>query len=44
MYLAEVKGPVYDRLQKIGLIDKLGRDRVFISTHQAILHLTQVKL
>jgi sulfate permease, SulP family len=40
-YLAEVKGPVFDRLQKIGFIDKLGRDHVFISTHEAILHLTQ---
>jgi sulfate permease, SulP family len=43
LYLAEVKGPVYDRLQKIGFIDKLGRDRVFLTTHQAILQLTQVK-
>ncbi len=41
LYLAEVKGPVFDRLQKIGLIDKLGCDRVFMSTHQAIQSLTQ---
>ncbi len=41
LYLAEVKGPVFDRLQTIGLIDKLGRDRVFMSTHQAMQHLTQ---
>jgi SulP family sulfate permease len=40
LYLAEVKGPVFDRLQKIGFIDKLDRNRVFISTHEAILHLT----
>ncbi len=41
LYLAEVKGPVFDRLQKIGFIDHLGGDQVFISTHQAMLHLTQ---
>jgi sulfate permease, SulP family len=40
LYLAEVKGPVFDRLQKIGFIDKLGGDRIFISTHAAMLHLT----
>lgn len=40
LYLAEVKGPVFDRLQKIGFIDHLGSDRVFISTHQAMQHLT----
>ncbi len=41
LYLAKVKGPVFDRLQTIGLIDKLGRDRVFMSTHQAMQHLTE---
>lgn len=41
LYLAEVKGPVFDRLQTIGLIDKLGRDRVFMSTHQAMQQLTK---
>jgi sulfate permease, SulP family len=40
LYLAEVKGPVFDRLQRIGFIDQLGCDRVFMSTHQAIQHLT----
>jgi sulfate permease, SulP family len=41
LYLAEVKGPVFDRLQHIGFIEKLGADRVFMSTHQAMQHLTQ---
>jgi sulfate permease, SulP family len=40
LYLAEVKGPVFDRLQHIGFMDQLGCDRVFMSTHQAIQHLT----
>jgi SulP family sulfate permease len=41
LYLAEVKGPVMDRLQKIGFIDKLGRDRIFLSTHQAMITLAE---
>jgi sulfate permease, SulP family len=39
LYLAEVKGPVMDRLQKIGFIQRLGSDRIFLSTHQAMLAL-----
>jgi SulP family sulfate permease len=39
LYLAEVKGPVMDRLQAIGFADKLGRDRIFLSTHAAMLAL-----
>jgi SulP family sulfate permease len=35
-YLAEVKGPVMDRLQRIGFVDQLGADHLFLSTHQAI--------
>jgi len=35
-YLAEIKGPVMDRLQKDGFIQRLGRERVFLSTHQAM--------
>ncbi|MCX7593978.1 MAG: SulP family inorganic anion transporter, partial [Fischerella sp.] len=35
-YLAEVKGPVMDRLNKTDFLDRLGRDRVFLSTHQAM--------
>jgi sulfate permease, SulP family len=41
IYLAEVKGPVFDRLQHIGFTEKLGADRVFLSTHQAMQHLTE---
>jgi hypothetical protein len=37
----KVKGPVFDRLQHIGFIEKLGADRVFLSTHQAMRHLTE---
>ena len=35
-YLAEVKGPVMDKLRAIGFIDHLGADHVFLSTHQAM--------
>ena len=36
LWLAEVKGPVMDRLLAIGFIDTLGHDHVFLSTHQAM--------
>jgi SulP family sulfate permease len=36
LWLAEVKGPVMDRLLAIGFIDELGHDHVFLSTHQAM--------
>ncbi|NNE67972.1 MAG: solute carrier family 26 protein [Pyrinomonadaceae bacterium] len=35
LYLAEVKGPVTDRLREIGFLDKFGEDRIFLSTHLA---------
>ena len=35
-HLAEVKGPVMDRLQRIGFIDRLGPQNVYLSTHQAM--------
>ncbi|WP_089722291.1 SulP family inorganic anion transporter [Candidatus Entotheonella palauensis] len=35
-YLAEVKGPVMDRLQNVGFVDRLGRENIFLSTHQAL--------
>ncbi len=35
-YLAEVKGPVMDNLLKVGFIDKLGADHIFLSTHQVM--------
>lgn len=36
LHLAEFKGPVMDRLRAAGFIDRIGRDRVFLSTHQAM--------
>jgi SulP family sulfate permease len=36
LYLAEVKGPVMDRLTGTGLIKKIGQDHVFLSTHQVM--------
>lgn len=40
-YLSEVKGPVFDQLEKVGFVDKLGRDRIFLSTDQAMKELSQ---
>lgn len=40
LYLAEVKGPVMDRLKKVGFVKKLGANRIFLSTHQAMLALS----
>ena len=37
LYLAEVKGPIMDRLRKVGFVKKLGENRIFLSTHQAML-------
>ncbi|MDY6902821.1 MAG: sulfate permease [Cyanobacteriota bacterium] len=34
--LAEVKGPVMDNLLRVGFIDKLGTNHIFLSTHQAM--------
>ncbi len=36
LYLAEVKGPVMDGLERIGFVEHLGRDRVFLSTDRAM--------
>ena len=36
LYLAEVKGPVMDRLTGTGLIKKIGQDHIFLSTHQVM--------
>lgn len=40
-HLAEVKGPVMDRLEKIGFVDQLGRDHIFLSANQAYETLSQ---
>lgn len=36
LHLAEIKGPVMDRLVQAGFIDRVGRDRVFLTTHDAM--------
>lgn len=35
-HLAEIKGPVMDRLQTIGFVDKIGLDHIHLSTHEAM--------
>jgi SulP family sulfate permease len=35
-YLSEVKGPVMDQLAKVGFIDELGKDHIFLTTDQAM--------
>jgi sulfate permease, SulP family len=41
-YFAEVKGPVMDRLNKIGFVDYVGRDRFFLSTDIAMRELAGI--
>jgi SulP family sulfate permease len=36
LYLAEVKGPVMDGLIRVEFMQQLGKERVFLSTHQAM--------
>ena len=40
LHLAEVKGPVLDRLERAGFLERLGRDRLHLSTHAAMRELT----
>lgn len=40
LHLTEVKGPVMDRLERIGLPDRLSPGHVFLHTHQAVQALT----
>ncbi|MEN9222286.1 MAG: sulfate permease [Thermostichus sp. BF3_bins_97] len=35
-HMAEVKGPVMDRLKAIHFVEKIGADHLFLSTHQAM--------
>jgi SulP family sulfate permease len=35
-HLAEIKGPVMDRLKTIGFVDKIGADHIHLSTHEAM--------
>jgi SulP family sulfate permease len=39
LHLAEVKGPVMDRFEKVGLGEHLKPGQVFLSTHRAVLTL-----
>lgn len=41
LHFAEVKGPVMDKLERIGFIDRLGRDHVHLSTHLAVQRLSE---
>jgi SulP family sulfate permease len=36
LWLAEIKGPVMDKLKSSGFIEELGNDRVFLSSHEAM--------
>jgi SulP family sulfate permease len=38
-YLADIKGPVMDRLNNIGFINQIGEDHIFMSTHDAMVAL-----
>jgi sulfate permease, SulP family len=41
-YFSEVKGPVMDKLNKIGFVDYVGRDRFFLSTDIAMRELAGI--
>jgi SulP family sulfate permease len=43
LHLAEVKGPVMDKLRRSDLLEKLAPGRVFLSTHEAMLALAARK-
>lgn len=40
--LAELKGPVADRLNRVGFLNKIGRDHIFLSTHDAMSQLAKI--
>jgi SulP family sulfate permease len=39
LYLAEIKGPVMDRLIEGGFVETMGADHLFLSTHEAMVAL-----
>jgi len=39
LHLAEIKGPVLDRLRAIGFVDEIGEEHIHFSTHDALLAL-----
>lgn len=41
MHLAEVKGPVMDKLKRSEFVERIGEDRIFLSTHQAMMTLSE---
>lgn len=41
-YFSEVKGPVMDKLNQIGFVDSVGRDRFFLSTDIAMRELAGI--
>lgn len=36
-HLADIKGPVMDRLQKVGFVAQVGADKIHLSTHDAMV-------
>ena len=36
LHLAEIKGPVMDRLKLIGFVEKIGAEHIYLSTHEAM--------
>jgi SulP family sulfate permease len=41
LHLAEVKGPVMDRLKRSHLLAEMAPGRVFLSAHEAVVALTE---
>jgi len=35
-HLADIKGPVMDRLKEIGFVDYVGAENIYLSTHDAM--------
>jgi sulfate permease, SulP family len=42
-YLTDVKGPVMDRLERVGFVNHIGRDHIFLTTHEAMCELGCIK-
>ena len=40
LHLAEIKGPVMDRLERVQFVEKMEAGKVYLTTHQAITDLT----
>jgi SulP family sulfate permease len=35
-HLADIKGPVMDRLKAIGFVERIGADHIYLSAHEAM--------